>query len=112
VQEPLAEGEFFELTRAVDDETRVRAAAQAALDRAGAPGSSLVETAQREDTVAIRLASFEALRRLMTGVDPDRASAIEAREPTLREAFGRLGHSSGDLRVFEQPVRVRVLAAR
>ena len=30
-QEPLAEGEFFVLTCSVDDETEVRAAAQAAL---------------------------------------------------------------------------------
>jgi SAM-dependent methyltransferase len=111
IQEPLAEGEFFELTRAVDDETGVRAAAQAALDRAGAEGGCLVETARREDTVAIRLAGFEALRRLMVGVDPGRAPVIAASEQSLQEAFGRLGHTSGDMRVFEQPVRVRVLAA-
>ena len=37
VAEPLAEGNFFELTRMVDDETEVRAAAQAALAKASAP---------------------------------------------------------------------------
>jgi ubiquinone/menaquinone biosynthesis C-methylase UbiE len=38
VAEPLAEGNFFELTRLVDDETEVRAAAQAALARASSAG--------------------------------------------------------------------------
>ncbi len=38
VAEPLAEGSFFELTRMVDDETGVRAAAQAALTHAADDG--------------------------------------------------------------------------
>jgi SAM-dependent methyltransferase len=101
-QEPLPEGEFFALTRAVDDETEVRAAAQAALERA-AGGGTLVETDRREGAIATRLADFDALHRMMVGVDPARATAIAAHERSLRDAF-----ASG-ARVFEQPVRVCLL---
>src|SRR5262249_12286795 len=38
VQEPLAEGPFFELVKLIDDETEVRAQAQAAVARASAAG--------------------------------------------------------------------------
>jgi ubiquinone/menaquinone biosynthesis C-methylase UbiE len=109
VQEPLAEGEFFELAKAVDDETAIRAAAQAALDRATAAGR-LVERDRRDAPVTLRLADFEALRSMMVGVDPQRAAAIEDHETQLRDAFGRLGRASGAGREFEAPVRVRVLA--
>jgi SAM-dependent methyltransferase len=108
VQEPLPRGEFFELMLPVHDETEVRAAAQEALDRAIAEGA-LVETASREETVAQRLADFHALRRMMVGVDPDRASAIEAHEHSLHEAFEHAGRASPGGREFEQPVLVRVL---
>lgn len=108
VQEPLAEGEFFELTRTVDDETRVRAAAQASLDRAGA--GALVELSRRELVIAIRLEDFEALRRLLLGVEPGRAAAIVEREAALRACFERLGRRAGGGREFGQPVRVSLFA--
>jgi SAM-dependent methyltransferase len=111
VQEPLAEGEFFELMLAVHDETADRAAAQAALDRVSAPGGPLVETGRRDGTVATALADFHALHTMMVGVDPLRAPAIAAHELALREAFARSGRASARGREFEQPVRVRVLAA-
>jgi SAM-dependent methyltransferase len=109
VQEPLAQGEFFELAKAVDDETDIRAAAQAALDRATAAGR-LLERERRDVPVTMRLEDFEALRKMMVGVDPERADAIEAHEGHLRDAFDRLGHAAGAGREFEAPVRVRVLA--
>ena len=112
VQEPLAEGALFDLGRPVDDETQVRAAAQAALDRASASGGRLVETARREGVVELRLAGFDAWRAMMVGVDPTRAAGIDAQAQALRETFERTGRAHGDLRVFEQPVRLRVLAAR
>ena len=72
VQEPLAEGSFFELMRPVDDETEVRAAAQAALVRATGSGRLRV-VAQRDAVVAMRLADFEAWRRLVESVEPAKA---------------------------------------
>jgi SAM-dependent methyltransferase len=110
VQEPLAEGEFFELMRPVDDETRVREAAQAALGRAAA--GPLVELARREGVSPMRLADFEALRRLMVSVEPSRAVAIDAQAPALRAAFEHLGRPAEGGREFEQPVRVHLLAPR
>jgi ubiquinone/menaquinone biosynthesis C-methylase UbiE len=107
-QEPLAKGEFFVLTCSVDDETEVRAAAQAALDHAARSGG-FAESARREGTIAMRLADFEALHGLMVGVDPARAATIHEHERSLRDAFATLGRRAGDAREFEQPVRVRVL---
>ena len=101
VQEPLARGEFFELASPVDDETDIRAAAQAALDRAVAAGR-LVERVRARGDVTMRLADFDAMRAMMVGVDPARAAAIST--PTrrqLRDAFERLG------RAVERRARVR-----
>jgi len=109
VQEPLAEGEFFELARPVDDETDIRAQAQAALDRATA-GGRLVEHEAREVPMTMRLENFEALRAMMVGVDPERGAAVDAHEAHLRERFAQLGRASDSGREFEAPVRIRVLA--
>jgi len=110
VQEPVAQGSFFELVRPVDDETAVRAAAQAALARATGEGRLRV-LAQREAVLATVLADFEAWRRLVESVEPARLEAVDANEPALRAAFERLGRAQGDGRVFDQPVRVMLLAA-
>jgi hypothetical protein len=109
VQEPLAEGSFFELMRPVDDETAVRAAAQAALARATGSGHlRIVE--QRDAVVTMRLADFEAWRRLVESVEPARLESVDANEPSLRAAFERLSRPDGHGRVFDQPVRVMLLA--
>ena len=105
VQEPLADGELFELVRPVDDETHVRAAAQATLRR---PHGGLVELAARTASTAIALADFDALRRMIVGVDPSRAVAVDAQEPALRAAFERLGHAAANGREFEQPIAVNL----
>ena len=108
VQEPLAEGSFFELMRPVDDETEVRAAAQAALARAIGSGRRRVVD-QRDGVVATALADFEAWRRLVESVEPARLEAVDANEPELRAAFERLSRPDGGGRVFDQPVRVMLL---
>ena len=95
--------------RPVDDETAVRAAAQAALARAVA-GGRLRVLAQRDAVAAMRLADFEAWRALVESVEPTRLEAVDANEPALRAAFERLGRADGDGRVFEAPVRVVLLA--
>ena len=56
VAEPLAEGEFFELTSLVEDEREVRAAAQHALARASLAG--LERAVAREYDVRICLAAW------------------------------------------------------
>ena len=111
VQEPLPEGAFFELMRPVDDETEVRAAAQAALARATSrPSGHLRIVEQREGVVTMRLADFEAWRRLVESVDPARLEMLDANESSLRSAFERLGRPDAHGRVFGQPVSVMLLA--
>jgi hypothetical protein len=107
VQEPVADGEFFELGRAVEDETGVRAAAQAALGRALA-GGALTEVARRELVLSVRLDDFAAWRRMMMSVDPTRGPAVDAIEVELRAAFDRLGRAVEGGRAFHQPVSVTV----
>lgn len=107
VQEPLAAGELFELVRAIEDETEVRAQALATLERAVA--GPFAEVARREASMAIRIADFETLRKRMTGVDPERAAAIEADAAALRDRFERAGRPSDSGREFDQPIRVHLL---
>jgi SAM-dependent methyltransferase len=108
VQEPLPEGEFFELTRSVEDETRVRAQAQASLERAA--DGPLVELVRREALITTRFTDFEAFRRRLVSVEPARTIAIDDQEPSLRAAFGRAGRPSDRGREFTQPIRVSLLA--
>lgn len=108
VQEPLAEGSFFELMRDVEDETDVRAAAQEALRRALEGG--LVQRESREVVTVTTLTDFEAFRTRMIGVDPGRATAIEKHEGALRAAFDALGRPTAAGYEFDQPLRAILLA--
>jgi SAM-dependent methyltransferase len=85
VVEPLPEGAFFELMRPVDDETEVRALAQAALARATAAGLEHAGTVEYD--APIRLESFDAFRDMVIAADPDREARFAALEPGLRAAF-------------------------
>ena len=106
VQEPLAQGAFFELTRHVEDETRVRAAAQEALRRAAE--RQFVELARRDAVTTVGLADFDALRARMISVEPSRAAALDEQEFVLRAAFERLGRPGEGVYEFDQPVRVNL----
>lgn len=109
VAEPLAEGGFFELTRVIEDEREVRAAAQRAIARAPDAGLDRVSTVEYE--VRLCLAGFEALRARVVSVDPARAGPFDARREELAEAFARLGEAGerpGE-RCFRQPMRADVL---
>ena len=108
VQEPLAEGSFFELVRLVEDETEVRAAAQDALSRARSEGR-LVELACREAVITWSL-DFDAFRARMLSVDPARAAELDEHEPALRAAFERLGRQTKDGCEFDQPFRANLFA--
>lgn len=109
VAEPLASGDFFELTRMVEDEVEVRAAAQHALDRALDAG--LERTTTLEYDVRVCLGGLDALRARVVSVDPARASRFDSRRAELAEAFARLGEPgerAGE-RCFRQPMRADVL---
>jgi len=109
VAEPLAEGEFFELTRVVEDERAVRAAAQEALGRASAAGLERETTLEYD--VRLCLAGLGALRDRVVSVDPARADVFDARRAELAEGFERLGEAGerpGE-RCFRQPMRADLL---
>jgi SAM-dependent methyltransferase len=107
VQEPLAEGPYFELLRPVDDETAVRAAAHAAIGRAARHGLDH----QREirfDTDVVH-AGFEGFRDRVVLADAARAAAFAGLEAELRERFERTSEPVADGHRFVQPMRVDVL---
>ncbi len=97
IAEPLPTGDFFELMRPVDDETEVRAAAQAAIRRA--TGFEHVRTIEYEVTFPIP--RFEDFRDRVLAADPSRTARFEELEPELRARF-----RPGD---YVVPMRVDVL---
>ncbi|HTP23582.1 MAG TPA: class I SAM-dependent methyltransferase [Solirubrobacteraceae bacterium] len=109
VAEPLAEGSFFEVTRMVEDEVEVRAAAQAALARASDAGL------ERETTIdydaPLTVAGLPGLRARVVAADPRRAERFDELAGELTEALERLGEPGerpGELR-FLHPMRADVL---
>ncbi len=109
VAEPLAQGEFFELTRMVDDETEVRAEAQAAL--AGASDAGLDRETTVDYDAPLTVAGVPGLRARVVGADPARASRFDALSAELAESLERLGEPGerpGERR-FLHPMRADVL---
>jgi ubiquinone/menaquinone biosynthesis C-methylase UbiE len=111
VQEPVPTGEFHELMSPIEDETDMRVAAQAALDRAIAR-RRMTERSRRDAVVGMTFADFAALRALMISVEPERGALIHSHEAELHEGFERLGREVEGGREFELPVRTRIFAAR
>ena len=108
VQEPVAEGPYFELLRPVDDETAVRAAAHAAIGRAAEHGLRHEgELRFESDVVHPDFASF---RDRVVLADAERARALSGIEDDLRERFERTAERADDGTFrFRQPMRVDVL---
>lgn len=109
VAEPLAEGDYFELVRIVDDETEVRAAAQRALADCERSGLERMRTLEYE--VGAVSAGIDTLRKRIVDVDPERAAVFDAHEDELTEAFARLGDEREGGRWFTQPMRADLLRA-
>jgi SAM-dependent methyltransferase len=109
VAEPLATGDYFELTRIVDDEREVRAAAQEALARAADAGLERVTTFDYDVEVCVR--GIAGLRQRIVSVDPDRADIFDARIDELTSVFARRGERGqhADERCFLQPMRADLL---
>jgi SAM-dependent methyltransferase len=97
VQEPLPEGAFFELVKLVDDETEVRALAQAALARASAAG--LRHDRELRFDVPVVLKSFDAFRTRIVGADPSRAGRFAQLEGALREHYAAFAEPDGSAAV-------------
>lgn len=107
VLEPVASGPNFEVNRLVDDETEVRALAQAALDDAPAIGFEvLVSDGFDSRTV---YPDFAAWEHRMVGIDPSRADAVADHRDELERRFAHFGTAVDDGMAFTQPNIFRVL---
>lgn len=105
VQEPVADGDYFEMVQPIDDETEVRAAAYAALKAA----ENFEEIEEFQYLAPFRERDFEAFREAMIAIDPRRKAAVEAHEASLRRAFLAAGEQREDGFWFEIPSRLNLL---
>jgi len=110
IAEPLAEGAHFDLMRPVDDETEVRRVAYERLSAAaGGPFEQLTEL--RYDA-PVRYVDYNAFRRQIEAVDPERTALFERFDERLRQDFEELGEKDETGYLFSQPMRVNLLQPR
>ena len=108
VQEPLAEGDYFELMRPIEDETEVRARAYDAVKAAGANGA-LEETAEVLYRAPLRVKDAESFLAGLVAVDPTRRAAVESAAASLRRRFLAAAEQRDDGFWFEIPSRLNLL---
>jgi SAM-dependent methyltransferase len=107
VAEPLAEGDYFDLLRPLDDETEVRREAYRALSASATLGLRMAsELAYRARTVE---PSWAAVRDGFLAAAPTRAAFLAPLEPQLERTFGQLGEPAEGGRAFFQPMRLNLL---
>ncbi|NYZ16481.1 class I SAM-dependent methyltransferase [Azospirillum sp. RWY-5-1] len=109
VNEPIADGAFFQLTRLVEDEVEVRAAALAAVRNACAAGL-FTEQAEIVYLNPVRMESFEAFAARMGRIDAARKALVAEKAPLLRDLFHRLAEARDGAFHFDQPARLNILA--
>lgn len=107
VLEPLAEGDYFELVRPLEDETAIRAAARAALARAADLGLEPVRL-ERFDQLVQRRSAAEVVEALLAA-DPARRARLEQARAQVEAAFARLGAPVAEGRAFRQPMLLACL---
>jgi SAM-dependent methyltransferase len=107
VQEPVAEGPYFELLRPIDDETAVRAAARSAIERAGRHGLRHEREIHFENEVVHP--DFASFRDRVVLADAARAAAFGPIEAELRARFEATAERDERGFRFRQPMRVDVL---
>jgi len=109
VIEPVAEGDFFELLRPLDDETAVRAAARQALGAAADRGFLRPVSSARFATF-VACASPAELVAGFTRADPARAARAHAVTAEIAGRFRALGEAAADgKRRFAQPMTLHRL---
>lgn len=106
VSEPVFAGALNEITRLFNDEQAVRAAAQAALDRALATGA-WVQVAERHFDVPVHFADFAAFERRMLDVSyAERHLDGDLRERVRARFEPHVGIGGAH---FKRPMHVRLL---
>jgi SAM-dependent methyltransferase len=106
VQEPLAEGSYFEIMRPIEDETAVRARAYGALKQGD---HGLTEEDEFVYRAPFKVKSADGFLKGLIAVDPARRAAVVAREASLREAFLAAAEQREDGFWFEIPSRLNLL---
>ncbi|MGN6167855.1 MAG: class I SAM-dependent methyltransferase [Solirubrobacteraceae bacterium] len=107
VQEPLAEGRYFEVVRLLEDETGVRAAAQRALQSAHRAGLEVIR--ELEYDALVRHRDFAAFRDRMLLTGRNRESAFAAHASEVEERFHHAARRDRNGWSFLQPTRVTLL---
>lgn len=110
VIEPLAGGAFFEAMRPVEDESTIRAAAQAAIAAAAEAGTIVVSRSGEYDDVR-RFSGVDAFLAKIVAVDPARAEAAQRVRPEVTALFERWGTRDAEGMRLDQPHRAHLLVA-
>jgi SAM-dependent methyltransferase len=106
VVEPVAAGAGYEVVKIVDDEAAVRAAAQAALDRAGDAGFEPVNEHRYDSRLVV--SSADALATRVVGVDPTRTERMARHRDDFVARFEALATKVDGGYAFDQENIVRV----
>lgn len=107
VIEPLAEGTFFASMLPVEDETEIRAQAQAALAAVDREGLRIVECVEYDDLRTF--SGLDAFIAKLVEVDPARAPATIEKRGVLQELFSANAVPEGDGFRLVQPHRAHRL---
>lgn len=107
IVEPVADGDYFEVVRLVDDETRVRRLALDAVFDHRAHG--LVEGPQRYYRIRHVFESPGAMFDRMVRVDPDREAVIASRRDELERRFFACARRLETGYGFDMEIRCNVL---
>lgn len=107
VVEPLAQGSFFAAMQPVDDETRIRAAALAALDDLKAAATCTLLAEDRFDRTTA-FADLEAFLAYLRAADPARAAMIATHRDAVAAAFATHAVAQGNGFILTQPMAIWV----
>ncbi|HEX2525234.1 MAG TPA: GNAT family N-acetyltransferase [Geminicoccus sp.] len=107
VVEPLAEGGWFELLRPLEDETEMRAAAEAAIERASIVG--FVHANPHVYLAERRAADLEEVLEAFVAAEPGRGPGVGPARAEVARRFASTGRADGEGRVFLQPMRLDIL---
>jgi len=109
IVEPLAEGTFFDAMRPLEDETAIRAAAQAALDDACADGGPMILVSIEEFDRVEPFRDVEQFIERLVAVDPARRSALPAARGEVERLFAELSEPTALGATLRQPLRMHRL---
>lgn len=107
VVEPIAEGGYYELMRAVEDVATDYERAYEAIRMAR--DLHLNAVADISYACPVQLRDYDAFVERLLTLDPTRAGRLEQIAPEQREAFEKLGQRQDDGWLFRQPTRVNLL---